>query len=825
MSIALRFFSTISIAACALAMAAPPERRVAFNDGWRFVKGDAAGAQRPEFDDSSWRRVQLPHDWAIEGPFDSRYNSHQGGLPVHGTAWYRKRFTLPAGAAGSQYWIEFDGVMSNSKVWLNGQELGGRPYGYIGFGFDLTPHLRRGGQENVLAVRVAPEDQSSRWYPGAGIYRNVWLETTGPVRVARWGTYITTPEVTDQAATVALNIDVENRSAREAALVLETTIENARGQRVSKARAVVRVPAGQTSSHEQKLTVVRPLRWDVDHPVLYRAVTVLRNTRSGRGVVDRYVTPFGIRTIGFDRERGFLLNGRAMKLKGVCLHHDLGALGAAVSRRATERQLEIMKAMGANAVRTSHNPPSPELLEFADRLGLVVMDEAFDMWRLPKVPNGHAKYFDEWGERDLRDMLRRDRNHPSIVLWSIGNEVLEQERPDGWRIAKRLTEICHEEDPTRPVTAAFNYWESAIRNGLADQVDLPGFNYQPMNYAQIRREHPKWIMLGAETASCVSSRGVYHLPLEKYQKHESLQVSSYDIIAPRWGYAPDVEFDAQDRMPGVLGEFVWTGFDYLGEPTPYEDRGRNPESPLNPDWPSRSSYFGIVDLGGFPKARYYLYQSVWTDRPVLHVLPHWNWSGREGQMIPVMVYTNAEEVELFLNGRSLGKKRRGVDTVEIPLGARVSPTLKFTTRYRLMWQVPYAPGVLRAVGLRTGVTLAEEVRTAGKPARVRLLPDRTVIRADGEDLSFITVRIEDQDGNLCPLADNLVKFRVEGAGRIAAVDNGNAATLEPFQADQRKAFSGMALLIVRSERGRQGAIRVTAGSDGLPSAQAALRAK
>jgi beta-galactosidase len=818
----LGFSVKVCVAACVLTMAAGAERRAAFNDGWRFLKGDTAGAERAESDDSAWRSVQLPHDWAIEGPFDSKYDAHLGGLPVYGTGWYRKRFTLPAGASDRQYWIEFDGVMSNATVWLNGKELGGRPYGYSSFGFDLTPQLRRDGKENVLAVRVAPEDRSSRWYPGAGIYRSVWLETTGPVRVAHWGTYVTTPEVTDEKATVALKVEIENRGAQEARLVLETAIETAQGKRVTAVKAEVTVPAGGTRSEQQKLTVTRPVRWDVNSPVMYHAITVLR---SGGRELDRYVTPFGIRTIGFDSVKGFLLNGRAMKMKGVCMHHDLGALGAAVNRRATERQLEIMKAMGANAVRTSHNPPSPEVLEFCDRLGLVVMDEAFDMWRIPKVPNGYAKYFDQWGERDMRDMLRRDRNHPSVVLWSIGNEVPEQGRADGWKTAKFLTDICHQEDPTRLVTSGFNNWVPAIKNGLADQVDVPGFNYKPMNYEEILRDHPKWIIVGAETASTVSSRGVYHLPLERYQKHESLQVTSYDIIAPPWATSPDIEFDAQDRFPGILGEFVWTGFDYLGEPTPYGQRSRKQEGPLNPDWPSRSSYFGIVDLCGFPKDRYYLYKSIWSQEPVLHVLPHWNWTGREGQRIPVMVYTNAEQVELFLNGRSLGTKRLGVDTFEIPVGPNESKTLKFTTKYRLLFEAPYEPGVLRAVGKRKGATLTDEVRTVGAPARVRLLPDRAAIRADGDDLSFITVRVEDKDGNLCPLADNLVRFHVEGAGRIAAVDNGNAATVEPFQAEQRKAFSGMALVIVRSERGRKGAIRVSAASEGLQAAQATLKAQ
>ncbi|MCX6636987.1 MAG: DUF4982 domain-containing protein [Acidobacteria bacterium] len=791
------------------------ERRIGFNDGWRFAKGEAAGAEQPGFNDSAWRPVELPHDWAIEGPFDPKYDARCGGLPYFGVAWYRKRFTLPAAVKGRYLSIEFDGAMSNARVWLNGKELGERPYGYIGFAFDLTP-VARLGEENVLAVRLAPEDRSSRWYPGAGIYRNVWLDITGPVHVARWGAYVTTPEVTDGKATVAIKTEVRNRSSRAARVTLETAILDASGNQAGRVETPREIAAGATATTEQNLSVAAPRRWDVDRPYLYRAVSVVKD---GGKVVDRYVTPFGIRAIEFDKDKGFLLNGRRLKLKGLCMHHDLGALGAAVNRRATERQLQIMKAMGANAIRTSHNPPSPELLEFCDRLGLVVMDEAFDMWRIPKVPNGSAKYFDRWGETDLADMVRRDRNHPSIVLWSIGNEIPEQGRPDGAKLARRLREVVREQDRTRPVTAGFNNWESAIKNGLADAVDIPGFNYKPMNYPQILKDHPNWIIVGAETSSCVSSRGVYHLPIEKYQKHESLQLSSYDILAPPWAMAPDVEFDAQDRFPNVLGEFVWTGFDYLGEPTPFG--GRDGKG----DWPSRSSYFGVVDLAGFPKDRYYLYQSVWTREPMVHVLPHWNWAGREGQPIPVFAYTNGDQVELFLNGKSLGRKVRGAEPVEIPVGPNVSRSLKFSTRYRLMWQVPYAPGVLRAAAYREDREVAaKEVRTAGAPARVALVPDRKAITADGEDLVFVTVRIEDQDGNLCPLADNLVRFQVEGAGRVAAVDNGNAASVEPFQAGYRKAFNGLAMLIVRSRRGETGRIGVTAVSDGLRAAQTSVAA-
>ena len=788
-------------------------RRIQFNDHWRFAKGENKGAEEPDFADSTWREIELPHDWAIEGPFDKKYSAQSGGLPFFGIAWYRKHFTLPAEAKNRHYSIEFDGAMANSRMWLNGKELGGRPYGYIGFALDLTPALRFGGGENVLAVRLASEDRSSRWYPGAGIYRNVWLDVTEPVHVARWGTYITTPEVSSNRAMIAIRTEIQNRRASPAAITLETTILDKDGKQVSRNKTECTVPAGAKESVDEKLAIANPQRWDISRPYLYTAVsTVMAGTRT----LDRYTTPFGIRTIEFDRNQGFLLNGKLVKMNGVCMHHDLGALGAAVSRRATERQLQIMKAMGANAIRTSHNPPSPELLEFCDLLGLMVMDEAFDMWRLPKLPNGHGKYFDQWGEIDLRDMVRRDRNHPSVVLWSIGNEIREQGTPDGWKMAKFLTDIVHEEDRTRPVSAGFNILPGAIKNGLADQVDIPGFNYKPMNYRQIMDEHPKWIIVGAETSSCVSSRGVYHLPIEKYQKHESLQLTSYDIIAPPWAMAPDPEFDAQERMPNVLGEFVWTGFDYLGEPTPFGARDGS-------DWPSRSSYFGIVDLAGFPKDRYYLYQSMWLKEPMVHLLPHWNWAGHEGQVIPVFSYTNADAVELFLNGRSLGRKARWSEPVEIPVGKNVSDSLKFSTKYRLLWQVPFEPGELKAVAYKDAKEVASKsVRTAGAPAQLRLLPDRTAIKADGEDLSFVTIRIEDKDGNLCPLADNLVRFKVEGAGRIAAVDNGNAASIEPFQADYRKAFSGLCLLIVRSRRGQPGQIRITAASQGLRSADTGI---
>ncbi|HEY7390844.1 MAG TPA: beta-galactosidase GalB [Bryobacteraceae bacterium] len=787
-------------------------RRVDFNDGWRFFKGEAQGAADPDFPDAAWQELRLPHDWAIFEPFDKNLNPHTGALPAFGVAWYRKTFSLPASARGRHFRILFAGAMANSRVWCNGHDLGGRPYGYSSFWFDLTPHLRF-GEPNVVAVRLAPEDHSSRWYPGAGIYRNVWLENTGPVHVPIWGTYITTSNVTDEFADVTVRTEVRNLSDQTAQVtvfptILDPTVSNMSASVLS---GVLAIPPGETQTDTHTFRLPKPKLWDIDRPFLYSMSCQV--TQNGR-TVDQYITPFGIRTIAFSNNRGFLLNGRYLKLHGVCNHHDLGALGAAVNRRAVERQLQILKKAGVNAIRTSHNPPAPELLDLCDQLGFLVMDEAFDCWRVPKVPNGYSKYFDEWSERDVRDMVRRDRNHPSIIMWSIGNEVPEQGRPQGREEARRLVRFFHEEDPTRPTTSAFNVPEGAFKNGLAEEVDLVGINYRPWMYEEILKAHPDRIILGSETASCVSSRGVYHLPLQKYAKDPSLEISSYDIITASWAYAPDVEFTYQDRLPTVLGEFVWTGFDYLGEPTPYFDY--HPGADNSHDWPARSSYFGMIDLAGFPKDRYYLYQSVWSKDPMVHLLPHWNWEGREGQPIPVMCYSNCGEVELFQNGKSLGRKRRLTDLVELPVGPNVSREEKFFTEYRHLWQVPYVPGTLEAIGYREGKEAARAiVRTAGPAARVKLTPDRSTIQADGDDLSFITVRIEDKDGTLCPMAAHLVRFRLDGPGTIAGVDNGDPATIAPFHADYRNAFNGLALLIVRSRRGERGTVRITAAAAGL----------
>jgi beta-galactosidase len=793
-------------------------QRIGLNHDWRFSKGDPLEAEQIDYDDSTWRVLDIPHDWAIEGAFDKKYNPQTGGLDIAGVGWYRKHFRLSAPGASRVYTVEIDGAMANARVFLNGREIGARPYGYIGFAVDITSHLRFGEAANVLAFRLAPEDQASRWYPGAGLYRHVWLDVTADVHIARWGTVVTTSKVSAAAASVNIRTEIRNHRAAVAEVTLESAIIDADGRSIARIASPHRMGARSSKTTDTRLELPRPRLWDVDNPHLYAAVSLMREREE---VLDRYTTVFGVRTLEFNKSKGFVLNGRHRKLRGVCLHHDLGALGAAVNRRAIERQLQLMKAMGANAIRTSHNPPAPELLEECDRLGLMVVDEAFDMWRRPKVAHGYSKIFDAWGETDLRDMIRRDRNHPSVILWSIGNEILEQNEPDGWKIARRLTEICHEEDPSRPVTAAFNQPREAIQNGLAGEVDIPGFNYQPLGYEGFLRDHPDWIVVGSETCSCVSSRGIYHLPLEKYDKHPSLQLTSYDIIAPRWGYPPDVEFDAQERSPNVLGEFVWTGFDYLGEPTPYfwQDWQANLDEP---DWPSRSSYFGIVDLAGFPKDRYFLYQSVWTERPMVHLLPHWNWEGREAQAIPVMVYTNGDEAELFVNGRSLGRQKR-TSGIALPVGASVSPDGTFQSKYRLLWRVPYEAGTLKAVAFAAGNAVAiAEVRTAGPPARLHVASDRSRLRADGEDLAFLSVQVQDQQGTLCPLSGHSIAFQIDGAGTLAGVDNGNPASVEPFQSKERRAFAGRCLLIVRPNRGASGQIRVLSTSEGLQGAETRL---
>ncbi|MGJ8697079.1 MAG: beta-galactosidase GalB [Verrucomicrobiaceae bacterium] len=820
-----------------LIVTAHARTHVSFNEGWKFFNAEAEGAEAPSFDDSSWRSLDLPHDWAIEGPFDVKYNARSGGLPFHGTGWYRKTFNVSAEDEGKRLAITFDGAMYDAHVWINGQFLGHRPFGYMGFQYDLSHFLNYGG-ENTIAVRLRPEDLSSRWYPGAGLYRNVWLTTTSSVYIPLWGVAVTTPVVSEKSADVIVKTELKNDTVAPQRILLRTLLMTPSRTDVVKMESWVSIPAFSSVTHTESLVVEKPLLWDLDNPQQYMALSEIivddPSILVRPNTIDALTTRFGIRSIEYDATKGFLLNGKHVQINGVCMHHDLGPLGAAVNTRATERQIEIMKSMGVNSYRTAHNPPSPELLDLCDKHGILVQVEAFDCWEMPKIPNGYNKFFKEWHEIDLRDMIRRDRNHPSVIMWSIGNEILEQGKKDGWKLARHLHRICKDEDPTRLTSAGFNFYPASIKNGLAAEVDIPGFNYKPLAYAEVREEYPDWHILASETSSCTSSRGVYHLPIEKYQKYTDNQVTSYDLIGPVWAYPPDIEFDSLAKTPSVIGEYVWTGFDYLGEPTPYGGRDNSTNGYWNDDWPSRSAYFGTVDLCGLPKDRFYLYQSQWTSpesAPMVHLLPHWNWENHEVKTIPVYAYTNGDEAELFLNGKSLGRKKKGTDKADVIVNFNSWPGQKekkpapYASPYRLRWDVPFEKGELKIVAYHNGKKIAEKAHhTAGPPAKISLSPDRTIIAPDGKDLSFITVSITDDKGHLAPRADNLVNFQVEG-GVIAAVGNGNAASVESFQAPHRKAFSGKCMLIVKSYPGTAGDIKITATSEGLAPASTTIQAR
>ncbi|MEO1451294.1 MAG: glycoside hydrolase family 2 TIM barrel-domain containing protein, partial [Bacteroidota bacterium] len=557
----------------------------------------------------------------------------------------------------------------------------------------------------------------------------------------------------DVKAVIQQETEVVNKSNAEKTITVRQSYLAPDGKEVATAEEDVKVAAKSQKTVGQFTNLANPMRWDMDSPHLYKAVTTL--VVDGK-VLDTYESRFGIRTISYDVD-GFYLNGRKVRFQGVCLHHDNGALGAAVYRRADQRKLEIMKEMGVNAIRTSHNPPSREFLELCDEMGLLVQDEAFDVWKLEKVPNGYNKFFDEWGETDLKDMLRRDRNHPSIVMWSIGNEIIEQRdaHRDGWEAAKRLHDFVKEVDKTRPTSAGFNYYPGPYDNNMVQQIDIIGMNYKPLRYGEVREKYPQMPLFGSETSSCTSSRGVYHLPIEKYKTHPSLQVTSYDLIGPPWAYPPDIEFHFLEKNPHSMGEFIWTGFDYLGEPTPYGGRDNNTDGYWNADWPSRSSYFGAADLCGFPKDRYFLYQSQWTSEPMIHLLPHWNWAGMEGQNIPVYCYTNCDEAELFVNGKSMGRRVKGKDLTNIKVKFFRYESDNFDSPYRLSWEVPYEAGEIKVVGYKNGKkTVEKAIQTAGKPYQISLAVDREEISADGRDLAYVTVRILDKAGNLCPMADN-----------------------------------------------------------------------
>jgi beta-galactosidase len=777
-----------------------------FDKGWKFNLGDVTDAQASGFDDSLWRVLDLPHDWSIEGKFskDNPATPSGGALPG-GIGWYRKTFTIPVSEKGRLAFIDFDGVYKNSEVWINGHSLGLRPYGYSSFRYELTPYLKYGKEKNILAVKVDNSKQpNSRWYSGSGIYRNVWLVMTDKIYIAHWGTYVTTPEVTEQSAKVIIQTKIRNASLIDQAITLKTAIVDTKGKTIASADTTEKLMKASAGNIEQQLTVSNPVLWSIENPYLYRVLTTVIVDGKKQ---DNYETTLGIRSIGFDTAKGLLLNGKHIKINGVCNHHDLGFLGAAINRRALERQLEILKAMGVNGIRTSHNPPAPELLELCDRMGFMVMDEAFDMWKKGKTQFDYSLDWDTWHQRDIQDMVLRDRNHPSVILWSIGNEVAEQwdtSDHSGTVIAKELVSFIKNLDLTRPVTANCNSSDSLNPVLRADTLDIIGYSYHQDEYAQFRQLHPGKLLIGSETVSSLNSRGSYDMPSDSIRRwptrwdiplknaNADLSCSSYDNCSAPWGSTHEETWKLMKKFDFISGQFIWTGFDYLGEPTPYS-------------WPARSSYFGIVDLAGFPKDVYYLYQSEWTKKPVLHIFPHWNW--KEGQTIDVWAYTNCEEVELFLNGKSQGTKKKTGDALH------------------MAWRLTYMPGTLKAIG-RTGgkEVLTQEIKTAGAPAKMILHADRSTITADGKDLSFVTVKIVDSHGTPVPRADNLIHFNIEGEGKIIGVDNGSQTSDESFKVNFRKAFNGLCLAVIQSTE-KAGKITLKAVSDGLGEETIAISSK
>lgn len=757
--------------------------------GWKFTKGEVSNAEMPAFNDAKWETVDIPHDWAIFGPFDknndlqnvavtqnfetqaSLKTGRTGGLPYVGIGWYRTTFHS---TPGKQTTLIFDGAMSEARVFVNGKEACFWPCGYNSFYCDVTSLVNEDGKNSTLAVRLENRPQSSRWYPGAGLYRNVHVVTTEKIHVPVWGTQITTPYVKDEYASVCLRTTILNAEKTE--LTVVTDIIDADGQVVSTKTNKGVINHGQPFT--QNFIVERPKLWSPETPVLYKAVSKIY---SGDTLLDTYSTRFGIRTIEYIADKGFYLNGKRRKFQGVCNHHDLGPLGAAINVAALRHQLTLLKEMGCDAIRTSHNMPAPELVELCDEMGFMMMLEPFDEWDIAKCDNGYHRFFNEWAEKDMVNMLRQYRNNPCVVMWSIGNEVPTQWSPEGYKVAKFLQDICHREDPTRPVTCGMDQVKSVLANGFAAMLDIPGLNYRAHLYDEAYERLPQNIILGSETSSTVSSRGVYKFPVERkagamYDDHQS---SSYDLEYCNWSNIPDIDFARAEDHEWTIGQFVWTGFDYLGEPSPYDTNA----------WPNHSSMFGIIDLASIPKDRYYLYRSVWNkEAETLHILPHWNWEGREGEKTPVFVYTNYPSAELFINGKSYGRQTKHKNgTVE--------------NRYRLMWHdAVYQPGEVRVVAYdEQGNPVAEKtVRTAGKPHHIELVTDRSSLQADGKDLAYVTLRIVDKDGNLCPNDGRLVSFKVKGAGKYRASANGDPTCLDLFHKPEMHAFGGMLTVIVQS---------------------------
>jgi beta-galactosidase len=775
--------------------------RSLFNEGWRFYLTDSTNKiddyKNVNYNDAGWRQLNLPHDWSIEGEFKKENPATpEGGALPGGIGWYRKTFTLSRAQTNKKFFIDFDGVYRCSDVWINGHHLGFRPSGYISFRYDITPYLNPGNSKNVIAVKVDNSRQpNSRWYSGSGIYRNVWLVTTDKIAVDHWGTFVTTPTATIRQALVSIKTRVRNYGAA-ATVNLQTNILDASGKVVATQSSSNLSLKDSATENEQQLKIASPTLWSIDKPYVYKAVTrVIQNGKT----LDEYQTTFGIRYFNFDVDKGFSLNGKHIKINGVCNHHDLGALGAAINVRALERQLELLRGMGVNAIRTSHNPPAPELLDLCDKMGFLVMDEAFDMWKRSKTKYDYSNYWDEWHKQDLQDQILRDRNHPCVIIWSIGNEIGEQRSPAGTTIARELASIVHSLDTTRPISTANNNPDTGNYIIKSGALDLVGYNYHHNDYAGFHSRYPGKKFIATETVSSLATRGFYQMPSDSIRRwpgrgvvngqrvtdpmNADNTVSAYDNVSAPWGSTQEETWKVIKKYEFLSGQFIWTGFDYLGEPTPYS-------------WPSRSSYFGIIDLAGFPKDTYYMYQSEWTNKTVLHLFPHWNW--KQGDTVDIWAYyNNADEVELFLNNKSLGVRRKQGDDLHV------------------MWRVNFVPGTLKAVSRKNGKeVLTKEIHTAGAPAKIQLTADRSKIKADGKDLSFITAKVLDKDGNVVPDAENLIQFKVDGDAFIASVDNGNPVSHEPFKANYRNAFHGLALAILQAKQ-KAGKVIFTATSEGL----------
>lgn len=801
-----------------------------FTQEWKFFLGDDSLASNLVYDDSSWSTLNLPHDWSIEADFSEEYPASPGcGALPGGIGWYRKEF-IPKDISEKNIYIDFDGIYWNSKVWLNGQLLGERPNGYISFRYDLTPYIKQ-GEKNIIAVRVDNSQQpNSRWYTGSGIYRNVRLVTVNKTHIALWGTYITTPEVSKQSAAIQIESAVKNANGK-GDIELNLMIEDSNKRIVKQINTKYQLSDLQDTTVINKIKIDNPILWSVDNPHLYKLITTIK--QNGK-LIDNDETTFGIRYFSFDSAKGFFLNGENMKIKGVCLHHDLGALGAAVNVRAMERQLEILKEMGCNGIRTSHNPAAPEFLDLCDKMGFIVMEDIFDMWRKKKSPHDYAQYFPDWYERDLSDIILRDHNHPSIFMWNIGNEILEQwtdintdtldlqqanmmfnfasnlskgKDKDSLHVnsllAIKLADIVRKNDPTRPVTTGNN--EAGRHNHLirSGAMDILGFNYNDKKISEFPNMYPGQKYIITESTSSIMSRGYYEMPSDKalirperwdkpYDRPVR-QCSSYDNSHVPWGTTHERSWNLVKNNDYISGMYVWTGFDYLGEPTPFW-------------WPARSSYFGIIDLAGFPKDVYYMYQSEWTDKDVLHIFPHWNWE--EGQDIDIWAYyNNADEVELFLNGVSLGRKSKEKDDLHV------------------RWRIPYESGTLKAVSYLNGREVKrQELKTAGVPVSIRLTADRQTIKADGKDLAFVTVEVLDADGLVVPIADNLITFSIKGNGYITGTDNGDPTDHHSLKKPERKLFNGKAICILQSN-GKDGEMILTANSVNLKGASITLKTK